>query len=223
MDGGTIAAAASTIHYALSAKGVEYGIVGGSAVSLLCAHYGLGQRSTNDIDLIIIPDREKNLDASSISKALYEEFPQYFTKIDQYGVQIPAVLIGGELGHAEVEIFDIDAWPHRRQYDLRDPDNDRVTLQINQYPISVLSPRWIVREKILSQHQRQGAQKEKSDILDIKMLLPLLDDGTLKFDTNERIDALNALLAKEPDLRGQLQEKIVCPAVFDAKVANPEI
>ncbi|KAI9652310.1 MAG: hypothetical protein M1829_001681, partial [Trizodia sp. TS-e1964] len=155
-------------------------------------------RGTMDIDLVIQVDKNRLVDADTISQTLYTKHPQQFAKKDiGYGVFVPAVRIIGDNGQnklVEVEIFDFESWRNRPQYDLSRPDNDRVTLPVNDTAVAVLSPRWLLREKILSQYQRQGNRKEISDIEDITTLLRLVPAKCLSFSSAELIAALRNLL-----------------------------
>ena len=81
--------------------------------------------------------------------------------------------------------------------------------------VSVLSPCWLLREKILSHHQRQGNLKEKTDLGDIRTLLGLVQAKCLTFSGQEQTEALTALLDKSPELREALKAAIECPEVFN--------
>lgn len=90
-------------------------------------------------------------------------------------------------------------------------------MHIDGYPVKTFSPEWLLREKILSQYQRQGTQKEVTDIRDVMRLIPLAVPGTPELNFNHRGDmeaALENILQKRPNLRQTLKGKINCPAVF---------
>jgi hypothetical protein len=72
-----------------------------------------------------------------------------------------------------------------------------------------------LREKILSQHQRQGSSKEQTDLDDIATLLGLVQAKCLTFSGQEQTEALTALLDKRPELREALKAAIECPGVFN--------
>lgn len=201
----------------LAKKGVHFGVIGGAACCLVRSQYGLPYRGTADIDLVVTPDPGNHIDADSVSRWLYEQNSHHFAKVDQYGVSIPAINLsrGNQQLLVEVEIFDINAWPNRPQYNLRDPDNDRTFIQVDQAQVPILSPRWLLREKIMSQYQRQGSLKEGTDMDDIDQLTRVVQEGALTLDQPEQVQALKALLVKRPDLKGRLRSKIVCPEVFD--------
>ncbi|MCJ1362431.1 hypothetical protein MMC16_001534 [Acarospora aff. strigata] len=206
------------LNYVLAQKGVQFGVIGGAACYLVRSQYGLPYRGTADIDIVVIPDPGNNIDADSLSRWLYEQNSVYFAKVDQYGVGIPAIRLMRDDQQLliEVEIFDVKAWPNRPQYNLHDPDNDRTSINVNQAQVPILSPRWLLREKIMSQHQRQGSLKESTDIDDIQQLIRVVPEGALTLNQPEQVQALKALLVKCPELKDRLQSKIVCPEVFNA-------
>jgi hypothetical protein len=74
-----------------------------------------------------------------------------------------------------------------------------------------------LREKILSQYQRQGSMKEETDIQDITNLIELATFGKPELDFNNSQDlqaALANLVEKRPALAQALKEKIKCTVVF---------
>lgn len=83
--------------------------------------------------------------------------------------------------------------------------------------MKTFSPEWILREKILSQHEREGTLKEATDIRDVANMLWLVIPGKpeLNFDHDQKLkDALGRLLQKRPALEPRLRQKIECTAVF---------
>ncbi len=61
----------------------------------------------------------------------------------------------------------------------------------------------MLREKILSQHEREGSSKEATDIRDVTNVLLLVIPGKpkLNFDDDEKLkNALSRLLQKRPAL-----------------------
>jgi hypothetical protein len=198
--------------------GVEFGIVGGAGVSLIMNRYNtIGQyRETADVDLIVKPNHARNITAERISRQPLVDYPNLFEGINQYGVIIPALKFDkdGQKILVKVEIFDIDAWPQRPQYNLANPQNSRVKFSIGQEKVPVMNPAWILREKLSSQMGREGSVKEKTDIDDIVSLAAMLDAKELKIKGSETVDALKRLLVKRPDLRPLLAEVIDCKEVF---------
>ena len=152
---------------------VEFGIIGGAGCSLLQIRYEQIYRGTADIDLVIQPKPTERLYADTLVERLLKDFPQHVIALDQYTPAIRFKTSQGEK-HVPIEIFDVVAWPQRPQYDLENPDNDRLTLSLEGTDAVILSPRWLLREKILSQHQRAGSQKEGSDLEDIGRLLEVI-------------------------------------------------
>jgi hypothetical protein len=219
-----IQSAVRILTYCFQQNDITFGIIGGAGCSLLFYQHDQRYRGTLDIDVVIQADPARQIDADRISEILYTKHSQYFVKKDAgYGVFVPAARITGEDGQeklVEVEIFDFESWPNRPQYDLSKPDNDRVILNVKQSMVAVLSPRWLLREKILSQHQRQGSPKAETDKIDVGVLLRLVKAKCLTFDSQEKIDALSALLAERPYLRDRLEAAIECPQVFKA-VSSP--
>ena len=102
---------------------------------------------------------------------LLTSFPSDFGPVNQFGHIIPAYRLrfpGGKEQLVELEVFDHQSWPQRPQYNLQTAS--RRTLNINGYPVKTFSPEWILREKILSQYQRQGP-KAQTDIRDVERLI----------------------------------------------------
>jgi hypothetical protein len=206
------------LTYCLQQNNITFGIIGGAGCSLLFYQQDGRYRGTLDIDVVIQADPARQINADRISEILYTKHSQYFVKKDAgYGVFVPAARITGANGQekqVEIEIFDFESWPNRPQYDLSNPDNNRVTLDVEQSMVAVLSPRWLLREKILSQHQRRGNAKAETDKNDVMILLGLVAAKCLAFESQEQIDALSALLAERPDLKDRLEAAIECPQVF---------
>ncbi|KAF2254930.1 hypothetical protein BU26DRAFT_148116 [Trematosphaeria pertusa] len=175
---GELRRAVSTLTQFLQQNYVTFGIIGGAGCSLIFVQYQKPYRGTRDIDVVIQADPARGIDADRISQMLYTNHSQQFVKKDAGdGVFLPAVRITEDNGHeelVEIEIFDFQNWSNRPQYDLSRPDNDRINLTVEQATVAVLSPRWLLREKILSQHQRQGNPKEQTDLSDIRILLGLV-------------------------------------------------
>lgn len=137
----------------------------------------------------------------------------------------PAIPVyrGQEEYLVEIEIFDVEAWPTRRQYDLADSNvNPVTTVSFEQKQknsraapgIPVMHPKWLLREKILSQFERHGSAKEASDILDIEVLLEIVAPNSLVLSEANHVNALKALLVKKPKLVSKLREIISCRPVF---------
>lgn len=208
--------AAVTVANALRRLNTTFGICGGAGVSLLANHYHIPQRQTADIDLVIQPNRQQGVSAETISQKLIEDFPDQFAAVNHYGVGIPAVRVprGHQEVLVEVEIFDRDAWPNRPQYNLEDPKNSRVKLNFGGEMIEIFSPSWLLREKILTQAQREGSKKERTDIIDIEILVNLVQNGELVLEQDEFVEALEKLVEKRPDLRSELKQAITCLKVF---------
>ncbi|KAF2790582.1 hypothetical protein K505DRAFT_311129 [Melanomma pulvis-pyrius CBS 109.77] len=219
LGGAELRRAVSILTQCLQHNNVTFGIIGGAGCSLIFLQYDRAYRGTKDIDVVIQADPTRQIDADRISQILYTNHSQNFVKKDVgYGVFVPAVRITGNDGLeklVEVEIFDFWNWPNRPQYDLSRPDNDRINLTVEQATVAVLSPRWLLREKILTQHQRVGSAKEQTDLGDIRVLLGLVQAKCLTFSGQEQTAALTALLSKLPDLRESLKAAIECPEVFN--------
>ena len=73
---------------------------------------------------------------------------------------------------------------------------------------------WLLREKIITQLQREGSEKEVTDLEDVRTLVDFVEGKTLVMESVEEIQALKALLEKKPEWKGLLEEAIECPAVF---------
>ena len=214
--------AVAMVVEALESMHVQFGIIGGAAMALIRDYKGDDQiRLTRDIDLIVQPDMGHRINAEAVSKRLLEDFPSQFETVTNdllLNVSIPAARITRDDGTqilVEVEIFDVDSWPHRSQYDLNKTRNSRVPVRITGGRIAfVLSPVWMLREKIITLHQRAGSSKEKTDLQDIYSLMNYAEHKAVVMESVEEIQALEALLEKRPKWKGLIEAAIQCPAVF---------
>ncbi|KAI9875800.1 MAG: hypothetical protein M1830_007991 [Pleopsidium flavum] len=208
--------AVAIVASALDGFDAKFGICGGAGVSLITEHYHIRPRQTADIDLIIQPDKNRDISAEKVSKKLIKAYPQQFATVSQYGVSTPAVRLqrNGQEILVEVEIFDVEAWPNRPQYNLNNPQNARITLNVSGKPVYVLSPAWLLREKILAQKQREGSKKEETDIADIETLVQIAGDKDLVIEGEDLVEALKELLQKRPDLKADLERVIKCPELL---------
>jgi len=193
---------------------IDYAIMGGAAVCLLAQDPA---RRTEDVDLVIDVD-QRMITADRLSTQLLTLYPSEFSPVNQYGCMVPAYKLstpdGGFLP-VEIEIFDHQSWPNRPQYNMQTAS--RRTINVNGHVVNTFSPEWILREKILSQHQRQGSPKEATDIRDVVSMLRRVTPGKpeLNFDHDQNLkNALSNLLQKRPALGQRLKEKISCTAVF---------
>jgi len=202
---------------------ITFGIMGGAGVALIASYHDQEPRSTSDIDLVVQADATRNISAHSVSQTLISQHLDLFGVNEVYGVAIPAVRLrrGDEEVLVDVEIFDYDTWRTRPSYNLANHENVRITLLLDQTPVSVFEPRWLLREKVILQHQRAGSQKEMTDIRDIETLVMIVAPKSLVFNQQEQIDSLQSLLGKRPDLKFELEEAIDCPQVFNSSPASP--
>ncbi|KAH8657795.1 hypothetical protein BX600DRAFT_514345 [Xylariales sp. PMI_506] len=188
---------------------VKFAVIGGAACSLLRVVNGSDYRATKDFDLVIAPT--KSFNAEILSNWLVKKHPGRVRSVANFGVITPAIPIYREQVEylVEVEIFDIEAWPNRQQYNLEDTTSNPITTvplpqasskSTRVATIPVMHPTWLLREKILSQYERQGSLKERSDISDIQALLGIIRQQALVLSTEKHITALKNLMAKRPDL-----------------------
>ncbi|GKZ75182.1 hypothetical protein AnigIFM63309_003792 [Aspergillus niger] len=178
---------------------------------------GYPSRRTEDVDLVVHVD-DRMITADLLTTKLLTSFPSEFEGVNQFGHTIPAYRLC-RLGEAaqlvELEVFDYKSWPQRPQYNIRAAT--RKTLNINGQRVKVFGPEWILREKILSQYQRQGSPKEATDIRDIISMIPLAVPGRPELDFNRNQESQNALanlLQKRPALAHALKAKIKCSSIF---------
>ncbi|KAI1907531.1 hypothetical protein LOZ61_006078 [Ophidiomyces ophidiicola] len=207
---------AAILADALTACGAKYGIIGGAGVALHAQRFHLTAHPTADIDAIIQPNAAKGIDADKISRSLATKFPETFTAVTLNGFSMPAIRMqrGDQPLLVEIKLFDIEAWPDRPQYDLNSPLNTPVPVHIRGKTVQVMSIAWLLREKILSQAQREGSKKEQSDILDITCLTTIAEVHELACETVEFVAALRRLLEKKPELESSLKRAVKCSAVF---------
>ena len=209
--------AVAMVVEALESMQVQFGICGGAAIALILDQNNDQFRITRDIDLIVQPDSSRNIDAEYVSVRLLQKYPSKFEAVDCYGVKVSAARITRDDGTqilVEVEMFDIQAWPDRKQYDLNKAQNSRVQVPIGEKTAYVLSPVWLLRDKIITQHKRAGSQKEKTDLQDVRSLVGYVDRRALVMKSEEEIEALQALLTKRPEWTESLEGAIECPEVF---------
>ena len=204
----------SSLAQVLDHLGITYAIMGGAAVHLLT---GDPNRHTKDVDLVIQVDH-RNITADKLTQQLLTLYPNYFGSVNQFGHTIPGFklgLPGGGFRLVELEIFDHQSWPQRPQYNLQ--TTVRSTIAVEGRMVKTFNPQWILREKILSQYQRQGTPKEVTDIRDVINMLPVVAANSPELDFNSSPvlkTALANLLGKRPQLLQQLRQKIRCTAVF---------
>ncbi|CAG8083306.1 unnamed protein product [Penicillium salamii] len=188
--------------------------MGGAASYLLSP---AANRTTNDIDLVIHVDHRMTT-ANSLTTVLLESYPAEFEGVSQFGHTIPAYKLAQPTGGVrlvELEVFDHRSWPQRPQSNI--PAATRTRMNINAQVVKLFSAGWILREKILSQYQRQGSQKEGADIGDLIRMIPLAQQGIAELDFNgnaEMQTALANLLQKRPELAQPLKAKIKCDTAF---------
>jgi hypothetical protein len=200
----------------LDNRHIEYAIMGGAAICLLGTD---PTRRTEDLDLVVQVD-QRNITADRLTTLLLQSYPSRFAQISQYGHIIPGYILnlpGGGTRVVQLEVFDHQSWPQRPQYNLQNAR--RKLLTVGGRTVKTFSPEWLLREKILSQYQRQGTPKELIDIRDLTGLLPIATAGRpeLNFNADQLLKtALANLLQKRPALTQSLQHKINCSAVFDA-------
>jgi hypothetical protein len=210
-----LATAVSILAKHLQVCNVQYSIAGGAASTLLRLHYNVAPRVTEDIDLVVQP--RDGLDAQGVSQTLVAYYPDTFTTKKVFGVDLPVLKFqrhDGSVVSVDIEMFDILAWPQRPQYNLNDPDNDQATITVQGVEVNVFSPRWLLREKIVTAYERAGARKEASDLTDAEALLLLVPDNCL--DLSTRDDAVQHVLSQMPENETLLQLKIYCPNVLGA-------
>lgn len=204
----------SVLAQRLDSLNIDYAIMGGAATCLLTADLN---RRTEDVDLVIHVDH-REITADRLTNVLLTSFPAEFEGVSQLGHVIPAYRLHrpGAVAHlVELEVFDYSSWPHRPQYNLSTAT--RKMLRINDQVVKFFSPAWILREKILSQFQREGSAKEASDIRDIRRIIPFTTSGIPELNFNENQEcrmALENLVQKRPDLVQILKTKINCRTVF---------
>ncbi|KAM0424922.1 hypothetical protein ACHAPT_009978 [Fusarium lateritium] len=197
----------------LSHSNARFSISGGAASTIIRMQFGLPQRTTNDIDLVVQPVGE--VTAHSISAWLLENFPGEFVAKMQYGVTTPALIFQGHDGsvtHVEIEMFDYHTWPNRPQYNLDDPDNDCTIITINGVDVPVFSARWLLREKIRTAFERQGSTKERSDLKDACDLLQAVEANCIDLTGSE--EAVQHFMDRRPQHSEMLGLKVMCPAVL---------
>ncbi|OJD20411.1 hypothetical protein ACJ73_08255 [Blastomyces percursus] len=193
---------------------IDYAIMGGAACCLTATDPG---RMTGDVDLVIQVD-QRMITADRLTTELVTKYPSKFAPVNQFGHTIPGyklALPGGGSRVVDLEVFDFQSWPQRPQYNIQTAS--RRTMNINGCPVKIFSPEWILREKILSQYERQGGAKEATDIQDLMRIIPLAVPGKpeLNFSNDQKLEsALSNLLQKRPGLALRLKEKINCAPVF---------
>lgn len=149
-------------------------------------HHGLPPRITDDIDLVVQPTSLIN--AESISAWLLSTYPTDFKAKMVHGVPVPTLLFrrsDGSIKQVEIEIFDVDDWPQRPQYNLDNPDNDITVIDMSGIQTPVFSARWLFREKVVTAFERQGSRKEETDLDDARDLLPFIEPKGMDLSKHE--------------------------------------
>ncbi|KAJ4198969.1 hypothetical protein NW767_008555 [Fusarium falciforme] len=125
----------------LSAAKAQFSISGGAASALLRREHGLRPRLTEDIDLVVQPT--PTINGETISSWLLQNCPDSFVAQTVHGVPVPALAFkrsDGSIRHVDIEIFDMNAWPDRPQYDLSNTDNKIVMADVIGVKVPVFSP-----------------------------------------------------------------------------------
>jgi hypothetical protein len=135
----------------------------------------------------------------------------------QYGHIIPAyrLTVGDTERHVEMEIFDLQSWPQRPQYDLT--KSTRITLTMQGQSVKFFSPEWIFCEKVLSQHGREGSLKGLQDLGDVIEMLRIAQPNAPEMDFDgkeEMVEALRSFLHKRPEARSLIAKKLKCDAIL---------
>ncbi|CAG8303500.1 unnamed protein product [Penicillium salamii] len=187
----------SVLAQKLDSLGIDYAIMGGAAICLLRPSHA---RKTEDVDLVLHVDH-RMIDAEALTALLITTFPSEFEGVSQFGHMIPAFKLArpGETAQLNLETA------------------TRTTRNINGQAVKIFSAEWILREKILSQYQRQGSEKERMDFRDLIRMIPLAEPNTPELDFNENPEmrgALANLLQKRPELAQTLKTIIKCNALF---------
>jgi hypothetical protein len=189
-------------------------VMGGAAICLIIND---PNRRTDDVDLVVHVDH-RDITADRLTSLLLQSHPSRFVQVSQHGHIIPGYKLVNPEGATRVvqlEVFDYQSWPQRPQYNL---ENARLRqINVGGQTVKTFSTEWLLREKILSQYQRQGTPKEQVDLRDLTSLLPLASPGRpeLNFNGNQNLTtALANLVQKRPALRQNLKNKINCIAVF---------
>lgn len=204
----------SALAQKLDSLNVDYAIMGGAAVCLLSPD---PTRKTQDVDLVIHVDH-RMITADRLTTLLLRSFPSDFEGVSQFGHTIPAYKLrrgSDTVQLVELEVFDFESWPQRPQYNIQAAT--RKTLNVHGQVVKFFSAEWILREKILSQFQRQGSTKEANDIRDLTKMIPLVVPGRPELDFNQSQElqtALANLVQKWPRLARRLKAKIKCSTVF---------
>lgn len=209
--------AVSTLAWALEAIGVaKYGLIGGSAVSIYAAQCGLERRQTDDIDVLIQPT-PLSADLAARNLTTDESVKGYFVSKRLDYVDKPHVVVPrGSSGtlHIPIEIFDWRAWPARQQYyDLDLESNAPQSVPVNNRQTPLLSPAWLLRQKLLAYAQRQN--RNRTDMQDIHTLCTVFavrGEAVAITDAAE-IEALKQVLraSSPPDLQACVQCETIWP------------
>ncbi|KAH0551468.1 hypothetical protein GP486_007316 [Trichoglossum hirsutum] len=192
---------------ALESIQVQSDICSGAATALIRDQHNVQFRMTQDIDLIVQPDKSHHIDVEPVSKKLLRDFSLQFEAVHCFGARVllpasPAILV-------EVEMFDLDTWPDHQQYDLNNTRNARVQVPIGGRRTAVAAAR--------EDHHATSAgriQKEETDLKDVSSLVDFVEGRALVMESVEEIQALKALLEKRQELKESLDEAIECPAAF---------
>lgn len=153
---------------------IDYDIMGGAAACLLAQDPNL---TTEDVDLVIHVDH-RMITADRLTSQLLSSYPSDIAAIELCGHIIPGFklsLMGGGFEVVKLEIFDYYSWPERPQYDIETAS--RKSINVNGQMVKLFSPEWILREKILSQYEREGTLKEAINLRDVVTMLSLVIPG----------------------------------------------
>ncbi|KXJ85679.1 hypothetical protein Micbo1qcDRAFT_110055, partial [Microdochium bolleyi] len=207
--------AARILARCLDLGSISYSISGGAANSLFLQSTGAVPRVTEDIDLVVQP--ADGITAEFVAKWLYTKFPEQFGFKLVYGCEIPVLHLTRKdkpTKDVEIEIFDVEMWPQRPQYDLSNSNNEVITLHFSGQRVNVFSGHWQLREKIVTAYERQHQQKHETDVADVESLLGVLPPSSNIIDLSTYAEAVQFVVDKLPQHRTALEFLVYCPAVL---------
>jgi hypothetical protein len=205
--------------------GIDYGIIGPSAIEHYTSLLSLPYRTPTSIAIIIHPDliSTPQITATDLSAHLCSEnsSSNFSSRKDpKTGNSIPRIAVKRGARHVfvDLEIFDHYEWAYRRkQYDLRLEENGIVGFQMRErdkFQVYFLNEKWLLRNGITEWNESRK-ETERDDII---TLCDILKRKGLKLKIKDQkgehgLWAFKRELEKMHDWR-LLKGAIDCPSVL---------
>lgn len=205
------------VSEALSQLGVKFGIIGDAAVSLVVqALLSATCRGSENIGLIVQPDRKRDISANTVAQSLLSRFPMHFIQLNENGDMKLTVRVarGNAASEMFIELEILEAQTAIQRYNLDDESQARrIIIPVNSSFVTVLSPSWLLMDAIIRWYQSQFQPDGFEDLTEVICLLCAVPSKEIVSEENDFAVAVRAFTERYPNLREDLEEKIECSKI----------